>query len=92
MRKASYYMLSFNSTHDAISAEKALAVHIPVQVMPTLRAVSESCGISLRVEEEEYPRLHALLQEQLLEKGHYMLYHIKKAEAGSELCIKQVEV
>lgn len=92
MRKASYYMLSFNSTHDAISAEKTLAVHIPVQVMPTLRAVSESCGISLRVEEENYAELHGLLQEQLLSKGHYSLYHIRKLEGSSELSVEQLEV
>ena len=57
MRKTSYYMLTFSTTHDAIQAEKRLGERLPVAVMPTLRQVSASCGISLRIEEADWPRL-----------------------------------
>ena len=43
-------MLTFQNTHDAMGAEKLLAGHLPVCTMPTLRQVSASCGISLRIE------------------------------------------
>ena len=43
-------MLSFQNTCDAIMAEKLLEGYLPVCTMPTLRQVSASCGISLRIE------------------------------------------
>ena len=49
MRKSCYYMLTFPTTHDAMAAEKALSPQLPLAVMPTLRQVSASCGISLRL-------------------------------------------
>ena len=57
MRRTTYYMLTFSTTHAAITAEKELGARLPVAVMPTLRQVSASCGISLRIEEEDWPRL-----------------------------------
>lgn len=50
-------MLTFSTTHDAIRAEEILGEVMPVAVMPTLRQVSASCGISLRIEEADWPRL-----------------------------------
>ncbi|MDO4732075.1 MAG: DUF3343 domain-containing protein [Bacillota bacterium] len=90
MRKPSFYMLSFNSTHDAIQAEKILEAHFPVQVIPTLRSVSESCGISLRVEEEEYPLLQELLDAETLSKGHFTLYHVRREAEQRELLVEQL--
>ena len=60
MRKSCYYMLTFPTTHDAMAAEKALSPQLPLAVMPTLRQVSASCGISLRIEEADWPRLETL--------------------------------
>lgn len=42
-------MIAFDSYHYAIQAEQLLARRMPVRVMPTLRCVSESCGMSLRL-------------------------------------------
>ena len=50
-------MLTFSTTHAAITAEKVLGDCLPVAVMPTLRQVSASCGISLRIEEGDWPRV-----------------------------------
>ena len=61
MRNGSFYTLAFNSTHYAVAAEKFLSEHIPITVMPTLRSISASCGISLRVEYADYNALMALL-------------------------------
>ncbi len=63
MRTASFYMISFSSTHCALQAEQYLKTKVSVCTMPTLRSVSKSCGISLRVEESERGALkEALLQ------------------------------
>ena len=75
MRGETYYMLSFDSTHAAMRAEQYLKAKISVCAMPTLRAVSAGCGISLRIEEGEYPKLeHALKNEYPENAQPYRLY------------------
>ncbi len=61
MRNANFYMISFSSTHHALRAEQYLKPMMPVCTMPTLRAVSKSCGISLRIEEHERAVIKAAL-------------------------------
>ena len=78
MRKEAYYMLSFRNTHYAILAEKQLKNNMPLSVMPTLREVSQSCGISLRIEEEHLPLLLHALQKISVPPEAYTLYHTGK--------------
>lgn len=85
MQVQAFYMLSFNSTHDAIQAEKALKQHLPVQVIPTLRQVSQSCGISLRVEAADYASLTPLLHQQVVPAGSYALYQVTPDASGRGL-------
>ena len=44
-----YLMISFENTHSAIQTERLLEHHFKVATMPTLRTVTQSCGISLRL-------------------------------------------
>lgn len=67
MRADTYYMLSFESTHQAIAAQRRFKDLVPVCVMPTLRAVQAGCGISLRVEEQDADKLKAALSNGLEE-------------------------
>ena len=48
-----YLMISFENTHSAIQTERLLEQHFKVATMPTLRTVTQSCGISLRLAAEE---------------------------------------
>ncbi len=75
MRADAYYMLSFRTTHYAMLAEEQLKNAVPLSVMPTLREVTQSCGISLRIEEEHYPLLLAALQKTSVPPEAYTLYH-----------------
>ena len=43
-----YFLFTFDDTHDAIASQALLEDLGPV-VMPTLRSISASCGISLRL-------------------------------------------
>ncbi len=61
MRADTYYMLSFESTHEAIAAQRRFKDRVPVCVMPTLRAVQAGCGISLRVEAQDAKKLKAAI-------------------------------
>ena len=49
-----YLMISFENTHSAIQTERLLEHHFKVATMPTLRTVTQSCGISLRLSPEMY--------------------------------------
>ncbi|MBQ3404022.1 MAG: DUF3343 domain-containing protein [Oscillospiraceae bacterium] len=80
MLSSNYYVLTFDSTHDAISSEKLLKELLPIKVVPTPRVISASCGIAIRVEEELFEKLKALLDEGRLSGNDYKLYHIYRTE------------
>lgn len=80
MRASRYYMLSFHATHDAIAAEERLKPLLPAAVMPTLRAVSASCGISLRVETAQAPALRAALDGGTLDGLDWMLFFVRDGQ------------
>lgn len=44
-----YYLITFSNTHSAIAAQKFLKGKLDFIVMPTLREISNSCGISLKI-------------------------------------------
>lgn len=53
----SYGVIAFESTHDAMAAEKYLKERLPVVMMPTPRCITASCGISLRFSLEDVERV-----------------------------------
>lgn len=44
-----YYLITFSNTHTAIATQKFLTGKLDFVVMPTLREISNSCGISLKI-------------------------------------------
>ena len=78
MRTSSYYMLSFQNTHSAMAAQALLRAYLPVCVMPTLRQVSASCGISLRIETEDAPAFLRLVEEGIYRISPSTLYHVEE--------------
>ncbi|MEA4970307.1 MAG: DUF3343 domain-containing protein [Candidatus Pelethousia sp.] len=87
MRADRYYILAFDSTHAAISAQRRLQGRVAASVMPTLRAIQAGCGISLRVEEADLDALKALLPE--LGQGGWRLYF---AEGGGASTVTAVDL
>lgn len=80
MRKDIYYTLAFDSTHSAVAAEKYLGGKIDVAVMPTLRKITASCGISLRIEECDFEKLKNLLEENEAVKNSCRIYFVENGE------------
>ena len=76
MRGESYYMLSFQSTHSAMAAQALLRERLRVCVMPTLRQVSASCGISLRMEEGDGAAFLRLAEAGFYRISPSTLYHV----------------
>lgn len=76
------YLLAFESTHAAMAANKALAAAAPA-VIPTPRAITASCGMTLRFEAEgaaearalaaSVPAAHGLAALYADEAGEYTL-------------------
>ncbi len=57
-------LLTFRSTHDALSAEAALReARIPAETIPKPRVVKADCGLALLVASQHRARVEALLQE-----------------------------
>lgn len=69
-------MLVFDSTHAAIAAQRALEGLLPLRVVPTLRQIAASCGISLRVERAGSQALRQALDRAVVPAGSYRLYEI----------------
>ncbi|MDD2447349.1 MAG: DUF3343 domain-containing protein [Tissierellia bacterium] len=61
MKIEEYGVLTFNSTHHAISAEKALKEHeLPFKTVPTPREITLSCGLSILFSFEDLDKVREL--------------------------------
>ena len=49
-----YYIIVFKSTYDAMAAEKKLKeLELNFKIMPTPTSITMSCGICVRIEQED---------------------------------------
>ena len=80
-----YGVAAFASAHGAIRAEKHLAGRFSIAVMPTPRAVTASCGISLRFALPDAEGVRAALEELSGERGRWALYRIGPGGEASPL-------
>jgi len=75
MRNKSYYLFVFHSTHNAMEAQKILAVCNPI-IMPTLRKIAATCGISIRIEEDKIEEAKTVIGQSSLDKDMVDLYYV----------------
>lgn len=66
-----YYIIVFKNTHDAMSAEKKLnELNFDFKIMPTPTTITQSCGICVRIENEN--QIKNIMENQIIEyKGVY---------------------
>ena len=81
---SSYCLIVFDSTHAAIAAERLLKALNPA-VMPTLRAITASCGMSLRLKPEQTEEAQALMDASSIDPKLYRFYRIEQ-EGGETRC------
>ena len=80
-----YMIITFSSTHQAIHFERLLLKHFAIELIPTPRDVSASCGLSLKFEPED---LDAILEVLIKEdKNGLQLLHFT-ANPGDEKFVK----
>ncbi|MDD6070061.1 MAG: DUF3343 domain-containing protein [Clostridiales bacterium] len=73
-----YYILSFDTTTDAMQAEKLLKDYFNIAIMPVPREISSGCGLSIRFQEpdetsiikhlKETPVIHGTLYKMSMQK------------------------
>ena len=77
-----YYIIVFKNTHDAMSAEQKLnELNYKFRIMPTPTLITQSCGICIRIEEEE--KLNQIINDNIIE-----FKNIYKKEEANYILIK----
>ena len=77
-----YYIIVFKNTHDAMSADQKLnGLNYKFRIMPTPTLITQSCGICIRIEEEE--KLNEIINNNTIE-----FKNIYKKEEANYILIK----
>ncbi len=77
-----YFIIVFKNTHDAMSAEQKLGkLNYKFRIMPTPTLITQSCGICIRIEEEE--KLNQIINDNIIE-----FKNIYKREESTYILIK----
>ncbi len=79
--RRTYYLYTFDSTHAAIAAQRLLK-ETDAALMPTLRAITASCGMSLRISCENVDRARALMAASDIDAALYTLYRVEQEDGG----------
>lgn len=71
-----FYIVTFNNTHEAMSAESlCLEKKLKVTMMPTPTYITKSCGISLKVELKDSNGLKSIINQDKM--AHKAIYELK---------------
>lgn len=58
-----YYIVTFQNTHEAMKAEReALRKQVKIVVVPTPTYITKSCGISLKIDDENIQSIIELIK------------------------------
>ena len=62
-----YYIVTFQNTHEAMKGEReAIKNQIKVIVIPTPTYITKSCGISLKIDEENIQNIVELIKSEVI--------------------------
>ncbi|HRX59182.1 MAG TPA: DUF3343 domain-containing protein [Eubacteriales bacterium] len=89
MTNRAYYLFAFDSPHAAIAAQRLLR-DVGGAVMPTLRAITASCGMSIRVGTELVARAREIMAGSAIDPALYRLYYVEQ-EGADTRCTEVLE-
>ena len=75
-----FHVIAFDSTHYAMMAEKKLKTKFKIQMMPTPRGITASCGISLKVDGEQLEPILAEMDSWEIDPTMVGVYRIEKLD------------
>ncbi|QLY80436.1 DUF3343 domain-containing protein [Clostridium intestinale] len=89
MNEEIFNLIAFNSTSNAIRAEKELKLNdIEVKVLPVPREITASCGLSIKIEAEDLDKSVFVLKEGNIDVAGY--YNVSKI--GLNRNIEKIEL
>lgn len=77
-----YWLFAFDSPHACIAAQRLLSGCGAV-VMPTLRSITASCGMSLRLRDAAIEEAKGILRASGIDPALYRLYRVE--QEGKEI-------
>ena len=83
---ATYWLFAFDSPHAAIAAQRLLS-DCGAVVMPTLRSITASCGMSIRMEDGQIDEAKRRMKASSLDPAIYRLYRVEQ-EGKETRCIQ----
>jgi hypothetical protein len=87
-----YYLLTFESTHAAISTEKLLKP-AEVTIMPVPRFISASCGISVRIRPDKREHAEEIFRTcSRLKPDDYAYYHVVQDPSTKEVQCDKIDI
>ena len=84
-----YWLFAFDSPHAAISAQRLLSGCGAV-VMPTLRSITASCGMSLRLRDETIERAKEIMKASTIDPALYRLYRVEQVGKETVCTLKEL--
>lgn len=84
-----YWLFAFDSPHAAISAQRLLSGCGAV-VMPTLRSITASCGMSLRLRDETIERAKEIMKASTIDPALYRLYRVEQEGKETVCTVKEL--
>ncbi|MEA4915254.1 MAG: DUF3343 domain-containing protein [Christensenella sp.] len=72
-----YWLFAFDSPHAAIAVQRLLSSCGAV-VMPTLRSITASCGMSLRLRDEAIEEAKRIIRTSSIDPALYRLYRVEQ--------------
>lgn len=78
--KTEFYVISFESTHYAIMVEKKLKEKYKINMIPTPREITASCGLSIRFSSDLFDEINREIEEFKLSQEQMGIYKIEKTD------------
>ena len=85
-----YWLFAFDSPHAAISAQRLLSGCGAV-VMPTLRSITASCGMSLRLRDEAIDQAKEIMKSSSIDPALYRLYRVEQEGKEARCTLTEME-
>ncbi len=77
MLEREFYVMTFDSTHLAISTEKYLLSQTKVEMVPTPREIAASCGLSLKISPDYFEAVMTAMKDRP-KVGMHLFYMIRE--------------
>lgn len=69
----SYYIITFESTGDAIKAENLLKESFSARIIPVPSEISAGCGFAIRLESDQLEQIKATFEKKVVFSGYYLV-------------------